>query len=78
MCLQSADMKCSSHKKWLSSVSSTEGYNGGPVRIDTGPIVIQTHTHTKGRGVPKQYNRQRRRSARIPHLVIHDLKMQEV
>lgn len=45
MCLQSADMKCSSHKKWLSRVSAAEGYNEGPVRIDTGSIVIQKHTH---------------------------------
>lgn len=36
-------MKYSSHKKQLSSLSSTALYNGGPVNAQTGGIV--THTY---------------------------------
>lgn len=38
-------MKYSSHTKWLSSLSSTSLYNGGPVLAETRGIVIRRHTH---------------------------------
>lgn len=39
------EMKYSSHKKWLSSLSSTALHNGGPVLAETRGIVTQQHTH---------------------------------
>lgn len=38
-------MKYSSHKKWLSSLSSTALYNEGPVQAETRGIVTRQRTH---------------------------------
>lgn len=43
MCVCLWEIKYSSHKKQLSSLSSTLLYNGGPVKAQTGGIV--THTY---------------------------------
>lgn len=45
MCLWLCEMKYSSHKKWLSSLSSTTHYNDSPVQAETRGIVTQQHTH---------------------------------
>lgn len=71
------EMKYSSHKKWLSSLSSTTHYNDRPVQAETGGIVTRRHTHThmepKGRrsvgcGAPGPFSdSQSRRLADILH-----------
>lgn len=45
MCLWLWEMKYSSHKKWLSSLSSTTHYNDSPVRAETRGIVARQRTH---------------------------------
>lgn len=45
VCLWLSEMKYCSHKKWLSSISSTTLYNEGPVQAETRDIVTQQHTH---------------------------------
>lgn len=45
VCLWLWEMKYSSHKKWLSSLSSTTLYNEGPVQAETRGIVTRQHTH---------------------------------
>lgn len=47
MCLWLWEMKYSSHKKWLSSLSSTTLYNEGPVQAETRGIVTRQHTHIR-------------------------------
>ena len=45
VCLWLCEMKYCSHKKWLSSLSSTALHNDGPVQAETRGIVTRQHTH---------------------------------
>lgn len=68
-------MKYSSHKKWLSSLSSTTPYNEGPVQGETRGIVSWQHTHicspkdTLGAEEPLNNNQSCRFASILLHLV---------